>query len=52
LPRSTSIVVHTGVGLPDEIRQARPDIPVFSKPTPPVRLLSQLAAGLEAAKRT
>jgi len=51
LPRATSIVVHTGVGLPDEIRTARPDIPVFSKPTPPVRLLGQLAAGLEAAKR-
>ena len=46
LPRTASIVVHTGVGLPAEIRQARPDIPVFSKPTPPVRLLSQLARGL------
>jgi CheY-like chemotaxis protein len=51
LPRATSIVVHTGVGLPDEIREARPDIPVFSKPTPPVRLLGQLAAGLEGRNR-
>ncbi|HEV7691096.1 MAG TPA: response regulator [Hyphomonadaceae bacterium] len=51
LPRTTAIVVHTGVGLPDEIRAARPDIPVFSKPTPPIRLLGQLAAGLEARKR-
>jgi CheY-like chemotaxis protein len=51
LPRTTSIVVHTGVGLPDEIRAVRPDIPVFFKPTPPIRLLGQLAVGLEEAKR-
>jgi DNA-binding response OmpR family regulator len=47
LPIGTSIVVHTGVGLPADIRAARPDIPVFTKPTAPGRLLGQLASSLE-----
>jgi CheY-like chemotaxis protein len=51
LPAGASIVIHTGVGLPPEIRAAHPDIPVFAKPTPPLRLLGQLASALERGKR-
>ena len=51
LPAWTSIVVHTGVGLPPEVRAAHPDIPVFAKPTPPLQLLGQLASALERGKR-
>jgi DNA-binding NtrC family response regulator len=33
--RSTTIVVHTAVGLPPEIAARHPDVPVFKKPTQP-----------------
>jgi CheY-like chemotaxis protein len=50
LPRGTSIVVHTGVGLPPEVQAAWPNIPVFVKPTAPVQLLGQLASAMEPRK--
>lgn len=41
-----SMVVHTGVGLPDEVRRLHPSVPVFTKPTDPAVLLSHVAASL------
>jgi CheY-like chemotaxis protein len=46
LPKNTGVVVHTGVGLPPEIRAVHPDVVVFSKPTDPVLLLQTIAAAL------
>jgi CheY-like chemotaxis protein len=46
LPKTAGVVVHTGVGLPPEIRAVHPDVRVFSKPTDPVILLQTIAAGL------
>lgn len=43
-----SIAVHTGVGLPPEIRLRHPDVRVFTKPTDPAILLRQVAASLPA----
>jgi DNA-binding response OmpR family regulator len=39
----TGVIVHTGVGLPPELRAAYPDVPVFSKPTAPGTLVNRLA---------
>jgi len=42
-----SIAVHTGVGLPPEIRAQHPDIRVFTKPTDPTILLNYVTASLK-----
>lgn len=42
-----SMVVHTGVGLPDDVRAMHPSVPVFTKPTDPAVLLSHVAASLK-----
>jgi DNA-binding response OmpR family regulator len=39
---SVPVVVHTGVGLPDHLRQIYADLPVFSKPTAMAVLLRNL----------
>ncbi|PJJ86215.1 CheY-like chemotaxis protein [Brevirhabdus pacifica] len=39
------VIVHTGVGLPDHLRQAHPDVEVCSKPTPPIDLVRRLRRG-------
>ncbi|MSU89123.1 response regulator [Rhodobacteraceae bacterium 2CG4] len=38
------VVVHTGVGLPEPLRQAFPDVEVFGKPTAPEVLAARLVA--------
>ncbi len=48
LAGKASIVVHTGVGLPPEIRAQHPDVPVFTKPTDPTVLLSHVTAALKS----
>ena len=40
------ILVHTGVGLPPDVRAAHPNVPVFTKPTSPATLLGQLASSM------
>lgn len=42
-----SMVVHTGVGLPADIRALHPLVPVFTKPTEPAVLLSHVAASMK-----
>jgi DNA-binding response OmpR family regulator len=37
------VVVHTGVGLPAEIKAKYPDVPVYTKPTSPTVLAARLA---------
>lgn len=49
LSPGAGVVVHTGVGLPADVRAAHPDVPVYSKPTPAAVLLRQIAATM--AKR-
>lgn len=39
---SVPVVVHTGVGLPETLSQAYPDLEVFRKPTLPSTLTSRL----------
>jgi len=46
LPKTAAVVVHTGMGLPPELKALHPLVPVFSKPTEPALLLRRLAAGL------
>lgn len=46
LPKTAGVVVHTGVGLPPEIRAVHPNVPVYSKPTAPAILLERIAAQL------
>ncbi len=48
LPAAIPVVVHTGVGLPPEVRARHPGVPVFSKPTAPSILLASLADQLDA----
>ena len=43
-----SIAVHTGVGLPPEIRARHPDVRVFTKPTDPTILIGHVASSLPA----
>jgi CheY-like chemotaxis protein len=47
LPKAAGVVVHTGVGLPPEIRAVHPDVPVYSKPTAPQVLLQRIAGALK-----
>lgn len=47
LPKAAGVVVHTGVGLPPEIRAVHPDVPVYSKPTAPQVLLQRIARALK-----
>jgi DNA-binding response OmpR family regulator len=46
LAASGGVVVHTGVGLPPEVRAAHPNVRVFTKPTEPVVLLRHIAGKL------
>lgn len=46
LPKGAGVVVHTGVGLPPEVRAAHPNVPVYSKPTDPIILLRRIAGAL------
>lgn len=48
LPAEVPVVVHTGVGLPPEVRARHPGVPVYSKPTAPSILLARLAEKLAA----
>lgn len=47
LQKATGVVVHTGVGLPPEIRALHPDVPVYTKPTAPQVLLQRIASALK-----
>ncbi len=49
LPDGVCVVVHTGVGLPDDVRARHPDVPVFSKPTDPAILIQRIAEKLGMA---
>ncbi len=42
----TGIVVHTGVGLPPDLRAAYSHVPVFTKPTAPGTLIRRLAGSI------
>jgi DNA-binding response OmpR family regulator len=45
--RSTvPIVIHTGVGLPSDVKARFPHVPVFFKPTPPAVLAEHLSSAL------
>ncbi|MGY3439367.1 MULTISPECIES: response regulator [unclassified Marinovum] len=43
------VVVHTGVGLPERLKQVHPDVQVFTKPTPLAKLAARLTS--EIARR-
>lgn len=43
LASHVGVVVHTGVGLPPDIRAAHPGVRVFTKPTDPNILLQHIA---------
>ncbi len=49
MPKGYCVVVHTGVGLPPDVKARHPDVPVFSKPTSPAELLKRIAERLDAA---
>lgn len=38
-----AVIVHTGVGLPRDVKVRFPDVPVYTKPTPPATLAKRLA---------
>lgn len=42
-----AVVVHTGVGLPPEVKARFPDVPVYTKPTPSSVLTRRLASELK-----
>lgn len=44
--RGIPVVVVTGKGLPDRLCQSHPDLPVYSKPAEPRRVLEHLSAML------
>lgn len=46
LSKTAGVVVHTGVGLPPDIRAVHPNVPVYSKPTAPAVLLERIAKQL------
>lgn len=43
LAKIAGVVVHTGAGLPPDLRAAHPAVAVFSKPTAPRHLLLRIA---------
>lgn len=45
--RGVPVVVHTGVGLPTDVRARHPGVPVYSKPTAPSILLARLGDKLD-----
>lgn len=47
LSGKASLVVHTGVGLPPDVRVKHPLVPVFTKPTDPSVLLDRVASSLK-----
>ena len=46
LQGNSAVVVHTGVGLPPEVRQRYPDLLVCAKPTPTGSLVAHVASAL------
>ncbi|OYW43340.1 MAG: hypothetical protein B7Z38_01555 [Rhodobacterales bacterium 12-64-8] len=48
-PKELSIVIHTGVGLPPDVRARHPHVPTYAKPTDPAILIKRLAEGLRRA---
>jgi DNA-binding response OmpR family regulator len=42
LRRHVAVVIHSGVGLPQEVRDRFPHVPVYLKPTPPEVLTQRL----------
>ena len=44
LERRIPIIVHSGVGAPQELRQLYPDVPVYVKPTGSDRLVDAISA--------
>ena len=55
LERVIPFVVHTGTGLPAELAQMHPDVPLIMKPTPPegvIRVLLDNAPSATGAGRT
>ena len=46
LQASVPVVVHTGVGLPPNLKSRFPNVPVFFKPTPAAVLAKHLSAAL------
>ncbi|KKM78140.1 hypothetical protein LCGC14_1362950 [marine sediment metagenome] len=45
------VVVHTGVGLPESLREAHPDVPVCTKPTAPSELARRLRAEISQSSQ-
>jgi CheY-like chemotaxis protein len=41
--RNVPLIVYSGIGLPDELAAAHPDIPLILKPAPAARVVRQLA---------
>ncbi|MEZ6031199.1 MAG: response regulator [Hyphomonadaceae bacterium] len=48
IPKGLPVVVHTGIGLPEDIAARHPDMPVVLKPTDPAVLLQQIGKRLKA----
>jgi len=43
-----AVVIHTGVGLPPDLKQRFPEVPIYFKPTPAAVLTSRLVSLLRA----
>jgi DNA-binding LytR/AlgR family response regulator len=43
-------VIHSAIGVPDELRDAFPDLPQVRKPTPPAVVVAQLEAEIDALR--
>ena len=47
LANIAGVVVHTGAGVPPDLRAAHPTVAVFSKPTDPLHLLLRIAQDMK-----
>jgi CheY-like chemotaxis protein len=47
--RDVPVLIHTGIGLPQDSRESFPSVPVYSKPTPAAVLVAELAQLLAGA---
>jgi DNA-binding response OmpR family regulator len=46
LRQHVAVIIHSGVGLPPDVRERFPTVPLYFKPTPPQVLTSRLALSL------
>jgi hypothetical protein len=50
--RNAAVVIHTGIGLPAELRRIHPDLPVVGKPALPTVLMKTLCDEIDKKRRS